>query len=261
MIAKAIPVLMYHHVKSGSDMISISPENFESHLRYLSKNGFCTLSLDEFLEFKNGKSFPKKSVVLTFDDGWLDNFVVAFPLLQKYNVKANIFVATDFIERASNDARNEMLTQMPTHSECKRLAKEEPSLAVCNWHDLQTMIDSGLVQVECHSHSHDNEGISLDEWKDDLTLSRMLLKNHLGVTSKHLCWPRGKYNKKLMELALHLGFEALYTTKRGVNTNDQKSSEIKRLSVKDKDEKWLSKTLSLFSSPIAGRIYAMIKPD
>ncbi len=257
--ALSVPVLMYHHVSSHKGaLVTISPENFESHISYLAKNGYKTLTLDEFLAFKKGElSLPKKSVLLTFDDGWIDNYLVAFPIIKKYGVKAAIFAVTDWVERASEGKRDSNDIYIPNHNESKRLVCEEPASAVVNWDDLREM--SSFFSVASHSNAHDNEELGMDEWRDDLAFSKSLLKNGLGIETKHLCWPRGKYTNELIDLAQNLGFEALYTTKRGVNLADGDASEIKRISVKDKDAKWLARVLWLYSSPALGGVYARFK--
>ncbi len=256
--ALSVPVLMYHHVSSHKGaLVTITPENFESHARFLADEGYKTLSLDEFAAFKKGRlELPKKSVLITFDDGWIDNYLVAYPILKKYSLRATIFIVTDWVERSNEDKRGDDDIYIPNHKEGKKLAYEEPASAVVNWNDLANMND--VFDFASHSNAHDNESLGLDEWRDDLALSKAHIKAHGGNT-QHLCWPRGNYTKELMDLAENLGFEALYTTKRGVNMPDNDLSEIKRISVKDKDAKWLKGALRLYSSPILGGLYARFK--
>jgi len=256
--ALSVPVLMYHHVSSHKGaLVTITPENFESHCEYLSKEGYKSLSLDEFLAFKKGElELPKKSVLITFDDGWIDNYLVAYPILKKYSLKAAIFIVTDWVERASEDKRASNEIYIPNHREGKKMAYEEPASAVVNWDDLEKMRD--VFEFASHSNAHDNEELSMDEWHDDLALSKSHIKARVG-NPKHLCWPRGNYTPELVDLAKSLGFEALYTTKRGVNLADGNTSEIRRISVKDKDAKWLKGVLRLYSSPILGGLYARFK--
>lgn len=256
--ALSIPVLMYHHVSSHKGALAtITPANFESHVKYLAENDYKTVSLDEFLAFKKGElELPKKSVLITFDDGWIDNFLVAYPILKKYSLKATIFVVTDWVERSSEDKRAGDDIYIPNHREGKKLAYEEPASAVVNWDDLRAMSD--VFEFASHSNAHDNEELGIDEWRDDLALSKSYIKAHGGNT-KHLCWPRGNYTSELIDLAQSLGFETLYTTKRGVNTADGDTSEIKRISTKDKDAKWLKRVLWLYSSPTLGGLYARFK--
>jgi len=85
----------------------VSPSRFESHLKYLKENGYQAITLDELLDFlATGKSLPEKPVVLTFDDGYADNYTNAFPLLQKYGMTGHFFIITDFV----NEQRVEYMT-------------------------------------------------------------------------------------------------------------------------------------------------------
>ena len=96
---RSVPVFMYHHInRYAGDLVTLTPEGFENHLRFLSEKGLQTIFLDELLEFLRGeKRFTRPAVALTFDDGHLDNWVYAFPLLKKYGVKATIFVVTSWM--------------------------------------------------------------------------------------------------------------------------------------------------------------------
>jgi peptidoglycan/xylan/chitin deacetylase (PgdA/CDA1 family) len=93
-VANSIPVLMYHHVSSSAGPLTISPENFESQIRWLARNGYVTLTADEFARFLHGFPMPRKSVLLTFDDGYLDNYVHAHPILLRYVMNAVMFLVT-----------------------------------------------------------------------------------------------------------------------------------------------------------------------
>ena len=83
-VASIVPVLMYHHVRPGAGMIATTPEHFEDQLRWLAKNGYTTLTAAQFARHLQGEGVPRKSVLLTFDDGYLDNWVYAYPLLKKH---------------------------------------------------------------------------------------------------------------------------------------------------------------------------------
>ncbi|CAM5198199.1 hypothetical protein OURE66S_04434 [Oligella ureolytica] len=96
MFKPSIPVLMYHHVRPGAGIIASTPENFEDQLRWLKKEDYESLTLDEFAQHLEDKD-QGKAVVITFDDGYLDNWVYAFPLLQKYQMKATIFLVTSWL--------------------------------------------------------------------------------------------------------------------------------------------------------------------
>ena len=86
---------MYHHVNPDGNFINVTPEIFEKHIRYLSEEGINALNTADFLLILAGKQPPpKRPVMITFDDGWLDNWSYAFPVLRRYHMKAVIFVVT-----------------------------------------------------------------------------------------------------------------------------------------------------------------------
>ncbi len=98
-----IPVLMYHKVPEkeieAQHRIFVTKDRFEEHLQYFQKKGFTTMSFTELNEFrllkKDARDFPRKPLILTFDDGYVDNLMNAGPLLKKYNMKATIFLLAD----------------------------------------------------------------------------------------------------------------------------------------------------------------------
>lgn len=90
---KAIPVLAYHDVLESPEAdTDVSIENFEKQIKYLSDNGYKSLSMDEFYEWKKGKNIDGKKVLITFDDGKESYYTVIAPILKKYDMKAVIFV-------------------------------------------------------------------------------------------------------------------------------------------------------------------------
>lgn len=88
-----VPVLLYHHfAEAPADPANVSPEALASHLEVLRAHGYTTVSLQELTDFVNGVgTLPEKPVLLTFDDGYLSNYELAYPVLQAYNAKAVIF--------------------------------------------------------------------------------------------------------------------------------------------------------------------------
>lgn len=98
---KNIPILMYHQVVadesfSSPHKIYITTKNFETHLRYLQENNFSTITFEDLYKYKTGennlKKFPKKPIIITFDDGYTNNLTLALPLLKKYNFKAVFYL-------------------------------------------------------------------------------------------------------------------------------------------------------------------------
>jgi Polysaccharide deacetylase len=117
-LGSEIPVFLYHRIDHAQ---------FEGHLQHLNKNGYVSLSADEhFAALTGARPCPERSVVLTFDDGLSDFYERAFPLLQKYEVKAVAFIIPARVDASG------MVT----------------------WAQIQEMHQSGLVDIQSHSHHH-----------------------------------------------------------------------------------------------------------
>jgi len=95
--ARSVPVLMYHHVSPAAGAVTVSPEHFADQMALLAREGYTTLGARAFSEYLAGKRVPAKSVVLTFDDGYLDNWVHAHPVLAKHGFTALGFLVSGWV--------------------------------------------------------------------------------------------------------------------------------------------------------------------
>ncbi|MDW7775646.1 MAG: polysaccharide deacetylase family protein [Methanosarcinales archaeon] len=101
---RRVIILMYHRIfdnkNSNIDIDTdylITPEEFEKQIKYISEK-YNVISFDELIEhYQNKSKLPKNSIIITFDDGYKDCYTIAYPILQKYNVSAMFFIATDYI--------------------------------------------------------------------------------------------------------------------------------------------------------------------
>jgi len=163
----SIAVLMYHHVNELKDSFTISPDDFDHQMKYLARKNYQTLFLNELISsLKKGKE--KRKVVITFDDGYLDNWVYAYPILKKYNLKATIFVITSRIkERPSSyrpnledvwngKVKQEGLPKISSHyqSNLRCVRNLEGSDDHITWEEAKGMFRSGLIDIQSHSHLH-----------------------------------------------------------------------------------------------------------
>src|ERR1700739_1037964 len=83
-LSYAVPVLMYHHVSPNPGLVTVSPETVAAQMAWLQKAGYHALPAAEFLDFLQGRTkVSRRSVLIPFDDGYLDNFVYAFPSMQQ----------------------------------------------------------------------------------------------------------------------------------------------------------------------------------
>ena len=107
-----VPVLTYHNVvdiieDDPNTTVNISTKKFEKQIKWLSKHGYKALSMDEFYEWKiNNKKIPRKSILITFDDGWKSYYEKAIPILEKYNMKSSVFVVFSYTEKTTETNGN-----------------------------------------------------------------------------------------------------------------------------------------------------------
>lgn len=262
---RALPVLMYHHVNPNQgDTVTITPEEFESHLRHIVESGFRSLSLDETVGFVNGTFIPeKRAVAITFDDGYLDNYVFAYPLLKKYCVKATVFLVTSWVDGASEvsgketeEAVKNLRENHPDHRESKRLISEGGFHRVSvNWDMAREMHSSGLVGIYSHTVTHKScDSLSWEELGFELEKSKKNIEERLRTRCEYLCWPRGRFNNTAVEAAKEAGYTALLTTRHGVTCPGDDPLGIKRIVVKE-GRNWLKKRLSIYSNAFFSKLY------
>jgi len=260
MFERSVPVLMYHHVSPSGRELNIFPDFFEEQLNLIQRKGWQTLSGDEFLNCFQQAKTPGKKVLITFDDGFADNYIYAYPLLKKYGMKALLFVTTSIIKDVDMPRTNYI--PLP-HREAWQMASTERCAEVmCTWRELKEMEESGTFDVQAHGMTHNTPSLikdgKYDELKEDLLAGKKTLEEKLSKEIHHLAWPKGVYDKQGIELALNMGFRALYTTERGANTQDN-LTQIRRLPVKNKGGKWLYRKLKIYSSSFLSRVYLSVR--
>ena len=252
---------MYHHINPHKgDMVTVTPEVFEGQMEYLYKSGYRTLKINELLDFISGKlTIKEKSVVVTFDDAWLDNYIYAFPVIKKYKINATIFVITDRTERASKN-KTVIPASVPNHNESKLLIeKNEDYRVVLNWDIIKEMSDSGIVEIYSHTKSHARcDRLSKSELLEELSESKKTIEKRLGKPCPYLCWPYGKYNETALRIAREAGYKAIFTTHHGIVKKDSDPFAIKRVVVKD-SVAWFRKRMLIYTNPVLSEFYLKIK--
>jgi len=152
---EAIPVLMYHSVAPQIPSwvfkhLSIDPEIFEDHIATLAASGYNSIFLSDLFAYVSGaRNLPAQSVALNFDDGYLDNWVFAFPILKKYGFKATIFLSTDFIDR--RDLVHQTLDDVWS-GRCDRAGLTPGGFL--GLREAKAMLASGLIDIQAHCKTH-----------------------------------------------------------------------------------------------------------
>ncbi|MBU2590563.1 MAG: polysaccharide deacetylase family protein [Nitrospinae bacterium] len=154
-------ILYYHRIYPASPAPDVTLDLFEWQMKYLKKR-YTILSLDELLAYIDGKvKLDRPGVAITFDDGWFDNFVYAYPILKKYNIKATIFVSTGNIwdkrlvrKRIDEVADISILDRPLTVADGHLNALAGDRSQFLTWDELREMQESGLVSVQSHGVTH-----------------------------------------------------------------------------------------------------------
>jgi peptidoglycan/xylan/chitin deacetylase (PgdA/CDA1 family) len=250
---------MYHHVNPHKgDLVTVTPEVFEGQMRCLRDGGYRAITPDDLVAHLRGGAVPKKSVVITFDDGWLDNYRFAFPVLKKFGIRATIFLVTDRVDGASPGGR-EAGSSIPTHRESKELVRAgKQRKVVLNWDHVREMAAS-LVEFHSHTKTHARcDTLSAEGLAAELRGSREAIEGKTGRPCRYLCWPYGRASVEAVETAKQVGYQAAFTTKPGVVEADDDPFSIPRIAVKD-DIGWFERRVAVYTSPTLSKLYLMVK--
>ncbi|MBI3020067.1 MAG: polysaccharide deacetylase family protein [Parcubacteria group bacterium] len=195
--AVKVPIFIYHSVRpyfpgesSLQDEYDITPELFEKHLIYLRDNGYTTVTLDELAGFIERKTTAPvaKPVILSFDDGWENQYRFAFPLLKKYGMTATFYIYTNPIGK-------------------------EPYLS---WNQIRDMAAAGMT-IASHTLSHRPlHLLSPAELAKELRESKRILEMKLGIPISHFATPFGYTGAKIMKAVKEAGYTTCRTAYDGV---------------------------------------------
>ena len=210
-----VPILMYHHVSvppADADVyrrdLSVAPDLFAAHLDRMLAEGYTAISPYTLVNALTlGTPLPEKPVIITFDDGYRDNFEHAFPLLAARNMTAAFFVVTDFID----EERPEYLT----------------------WDMVRTMYAGGMF-IESHGRNH----VSLAGKDDDYLVWQALgsletIEYELGVRPRFVSYPAGDYDQRTLDIFASAGYWAGLTTRQGATQHSDDMFQLPRVRVRN----------------------------
>jgi peptidoglycan/xylan/chitin deacetylase (PgdA/CDA1 family) len=196
---QTIPILCYHRFGSRSSQLAVSPAAFEAQMDYLARNGYHVIPLARLTGFlERGEPIPRKSVVLTIDDGYRSTYEVAFPVLRKYGFHATVFLYSDFV--GVPDA--------------------------LTWPQMKELEASGLVNIQPHSKTHANLTMRMagetdaryrDRLRAEIDTPIRLIQDRLALPSLSYAYPYGDVNETVVDLLKRQGVRAGVTVTPGGN--------------------------------------------
>jgi peptidoglycan/xylan/chitin deacetylase (PgdA/CDA1 family) len=238
-----LPIVLYHRVNPLSeDENTITPDEFEKQLIHLEQRKYNTIFLEEaYALLYKGKQIPPKTVVLTFDLGFIDTWIYAFPLLQKYNMKATIFLATDFISNSVVLRKNAKMTNKswelpviyPSDQALKNALKGEKDNFL-SWLEIKAMQKTGLIDIQSHTST------CKQLFRDDRTIDTIKDDEERSIPYEHFSAFHGQFKKDAPYFKTGPGL----VTKEYINDDKPHFESVRDYSVRIQNElKWSKETI------------------
>ena len=213
-----IPIVMYHSIlrepKKFGDYI-VTPQQLESDLKYLKEKGYTTVTMAEVIAYvKEGAELPEKPVVLTFDDGYYNNYVYAYPLLRKYGMKGVLSIVGDYTDKDTE------------------LQENNANYSYVTWEQVREMSESGVIEIQNHTYRihnlqgdrtgcHRKKGESEDAYRQallsDIVPLQEKIKEYTGKTPDTFTYPFGSVSTESYPVVQEMGFSASLSCERGVS--------------------------------------------
>lgn len=199
-----VPVMLYHHVepidiasKEGHAQLTVDSNYFDMQMEYLSANKFHSLSAEELADaLINRHSLPEKSILITLDDGYEDNYAYAYQILKKYNLQGNFMIPTGLLEN------NGYMT----------------------WAQLKEISDNPSMHIYNHTLTHAYlSGISKEKVQNEILTAQNQLETKLGKAVKIFTYPYGAIDQQAITILKENGFYAAFST---IGDNTQCNSTL-----------------------------------
>ncbi|MCI4127588.1 polysaccharide deacetylase family protein [Bacillus haynesii] len=198
-----IPILMYHSISSGNSL-RVPEAEFRGHMKWLKDNGYYTLTPEEaYIVLTQDKMPSEKCVLITFDDGYTDNFTKAFPILKEFGQKATVFMIGKSVGGKNHLTEKQM-------NEMRR---------------------SG-ISIQSHTIHHvELNGLAPGQQLDEMTRSKALFDRMFSQNTVMLSYPVGRYNEDTLKLAKQAGYQMAVTTEPGAASREQGMHALHRVRI------------------------------
>jgi len=208
--------------------MTVAEATFEAQMKYLKENGYRSITLDQFFDFLNYKNpIPKKSVLITIDDGWKSTYDIAMPILKKYRFSATLFIYSDFIGGQK----------------------------ALSWDQIRQLAEMGFdIQSQSKTHRNLAEQKKDESFNDyianlekEILHPQVLIKKKAGRDCRYLAYPYGSTNSLVLAMLKKHGYLGAFTVHRGSNPFFVNNYMVHRSTIYgDYDMDQFRKNLSVF---------------
>ncbi|OBG86492.1 polysaccharide deacetylase [Mycobacterium sp. E802] len=232
-MTKSVPILMYHAVDEdpspSTRRLSVTPGSLDAQVSLLVEQGFTGMTFSALARaFETGAALPDRPVVLTFDDGYADFARRAWPVLQRYDFPATVFVTTGWMADAGPYAAGKPLGRMLNQRQVRELA-------------------SAGIEIGAHSHSHPElDQITDATLNEELRVGRALLEDCIGSPVRALAYPFGYSTPRVRRNAQAVGYQYAAAVRNVRATPTDDLLMLPRLTIRR------STDLAVFASVMAG---------
>ena len=206
-----LPIIMYHSVSTTvppGNVITVSAKTFERQMLFLKKHNYKVIPLEAISDFiAKKKKIPPRTIVLTLDDGYKDNYIYAFPVLKKYNFPATIFIIVSEVGRPGR----------------------------LSWEEIKEMQGSGLIIFGSHTINHPllNFIKADQELIKEISDSKKILEEGLGRRVNSFCYPMGRFSDKVRQAVIAAGYKIAVATNPGKKYPSNDIFVLKRLRISE----------------------------
>jgi len=199
-----VPILAYHQVSEIDEVYSVTATQFEEQMNYLNKNGYTAIDLEQLFNFYAGRgSLPDKPVVITFDDGYEDNFLTALPIMEKYQMRSSVFIVGS-------------LVGTPDY---------------LSWQQIEDM-KNRHTEIGSHTMTHNSLSDMSDvQQRSEVVDSKAMLEQHLGTEIKFFAYPYGQFTPMTQQILEEAGYLGACSGLGGLNDKGVDRYALKRVNI------------------------------
>jgi peptidoglycan/xylan/chitin deacetylase (PgdA/CDA1 family) len=215
-----IVILMYHIVDHPKDeaeaRFCCTPDRFDKQMRHLVSSGIPLMTMEHISEcFSGMRAWPARGIVVTLDDGYQCAYTNALPVLERYKVPAIVFLVAGKVGETNNWAH----------------LRKVPARKLLDWRELRELPGRGM-SLGSHTVSHPRlPELPSNSLSQELSNSRMILEDRLGISITHFAYPYGQMNEAVRDAAEQSGYRTACSTRPGFNNPDIDRFALRRIEI------------------------------